>query len=133
MEEQSKSSVESWTLLALIYRDLDDGDYNNALFLSERLYAMNNQNPHYKFLYAKCLYNLLDYTACYTILKTVNSIPCLNLFAKSCLELGNIEESYDKQRSLWKEGTQALLVALGLDKSIQVYWGDGKTSFLFVL
>jgi hypothetical protein len=127
MREQPNSSIESWTLMSLIYRDLDDGDYRNALLLSERLYAINNQNTHYKFLYAKCLYHCLDYTASYTVLKTVQSIPCLNLFAKSCLELGNLEESKEKQRILWEEGVQALRLALSMEElPKKVYWGDGS-------
>lgn len=127
MKEQSSSSIESWTLMSLAYRDLDDGDYRNALILSERLYAIDNHNTHYKFLYAKCLYHNLDYTASYSILKGIDSIPCLNLFAKSCLELGNIEEVDERQRMLWEEGIQALRVALSSKNlSKKVYWGDGK-------
>lgn len=126
MEEKHKSSIESWTLLALINRDLDDQDYNNAVVLSERLYAIDNDNPHYKYVYAKSLFCISDYIACYTIIRADQSIPCLNLFAKCCLELGHIEESHDKQRTLWQEGTQALRAALKsstLPK--EVYWGDG--------
>jgi hypothetical protein len=128
MKNQNNSSIESWTILALVYRDIDDGDYRNALFLAERLYAIDNENTHYKYIYANCLYHCLDYTASYTILKAVKSIPCLNLFAKSCLELGNLEESNEKQRMLWEEGVQALLLALSLnDLPKEVYWGDGKS------
>lgn len=126
MTQPAKSSIESWTLMALVYRDLDDGDYRNALFLSERLYAVNKENTHYKYLYANCLYHCLDYTASYSILKTVKSIPCLNLFAKSCLELGNLEETSEKQRILWEEGVQALQIALSMNETKEVYWGDGN-------
>lgn len=129
MKEQSNSSAESWTLMSFVHRDLDDGDYRNALFLSERLYAIDNDNTHYKFLYAKCLYHSLDYTASYSILKGVDSINCLNLFAQSCLELGNIEEIKDKQRMLWEEGVLALRTALNSkDLQEKIYWGDELAS-----
>ncbi|CEP08203.1 hypothetical protein [Parasitella parasitica] len=123
------TSIESWTLMSLIYRDMDDGDYKNAILLSERLYAIDNTNQQYQFLYASCLFHSLDYTATYTILKTVKSIPCLNLFAKSCLELGNTEDSYEKQRILWDEGVQALRLALSLNElPKKIYWGDELAS-----
>lgn len=126
MKEQIYGSIESWTLLALIYRDLDDGDYRNGLFLAERLYAIDHNNTHYQYVYANCLFHLLDYSASYTVLKPAKSIPCLNLFAKSCYELGNLEESYEKQRKYWEEGSQALRLALSLDELPQeIYWGDG--------
>ncbi|KAI7894620.1 uncharacterized protein EV154DRAFT_438092 [Mucor mucedo] len=129
MEENHKSSIESWTLLALINRDLDDQDYNNALLLSERLYAIDNDNSHFKYVYAKSLFSISDYTACYTIIKSDQSIPCLNLFAKCCLELGLIEESQDKQRTLWQEGTQAIQTALRSNAiPKEVYWGDELAS-----
>ncbi|KAG2237222.1 hypothetical protein INT48_006626 [Thamnidium elegans] len=129
MKEQPNTSIEAWTLLALIYRDLDDKDYRNALFLAERLYAINNQNTHYVHIYANCLFHLLDYSASYTVLKTARSIPCLNLFAKSCYELGNLEESNEKQRFYWEEGSQALRVALSMDELPEdVYWGDELAS-----
>lgn len=131
MEEHHKNSVESWTLLALINRDLDDLDYNNALFLAERLYAIDTENPHHKYIYAKTLFCISDYTACYRVLKTDKLIPCLHLFAKSCLELGKKEESRRKQRTLWEEGTEALHVALkSSELPKEVYWGDGMYSLI---
>ncbi|KAI9472202.1 MAG: hypothetical protein EXX96DRAFT_642715 [Benjaminiella poitrasii] len=129
MTEQSSSSIESWVLMSLIYRDLDDGDYRNALLLAERLHVLDNQNKHYKLLYADCLFHCLDYTASYTILKSVKSIPCLNLFAKSCLELGNTEKSSIKQRELWEEGVQSLQLALSTPEMPQyIHWGDELSS-----
>ncbi|KAI8641660.1 hypothetical protein BD408DRAFT_444096 [Parasitella parasitica] len=123
------TSIESWTLMSLIYRDMDDGDYKNAILLSERLYAIDNTNQQYQFLYACCLFHSLDYNASYTILKSVKSIPCLNLFAKSCLELGNSEESYEKQRILWDEGVQALRLAFSSKElPTNTYWGDELAS-----
>ncbi|KAI7904030.1 uncharacterized protein BX663DRAFT_506150 [Cokeromyces recurvatus] len=129
MTERSNISIESWVLMSLIYRDLDDGDYRNALLLAERLYALDNQNKYYKLLYADCLFHCLDYTASYTILKSVKSIPCLNLFAKSCLELGNTEKLPEKQRELWEEGVQSLQLALSLPEIPQtIHWGDELSS-----
>lgn len=78
-------------------------------------------------MYATCLFHCLDYNASYTILKAAKSVPCLNLFAKSCLELGKLEESKERQRQLWEDGVQALLLALSLNElPEQVFWGDGK-------
>ncbi|GAN08642.1 hypothetical protein MAM1_0216d08157 [Mucor ambiguus] len=115
--------------MAIINRDMDDGDVKNAILLSERLYAIDNTNPQYKFLYAKCLFQSLDYNATYTILKSVQSIPCLNLFAKSCLELGNSEESDEMQRLYWGEGAQALRLALSMnDLPQKTHWGDELAS-----
>jgi len=121
------TSIEAYTLMSIINRDMDDGDVKNAILLSERLYAIDNSNPQYKFLYANCLYQSLDYNATHTILKSVQSIPCLNLFAKSCLELGNSEESSEMQRTYWDEGVQALRLALSMNElPKKTYWGDGK-------
>lgn len=121
------TSIEAYTLMSIINRDMDDGDVKNAILLSERLYAIDNSNPQYKFLYAKCLYQSLDYNATYTILKSVQSIPCLNLFAKSCLHLGNSDESDEMQRLYWSEGIQALRSALAMtDLPQKTHWGDGK-------
>ncbi|KAF1807300.1 hypothetical protein V8B55DRAFT_1464414 [Mucor lusitanicus] len=123
------TSIEAYTLMSIINRDMDDGDVKNAILLSERLYAIDNSNPQYKFLYAKCLYQSLDYNATYTILKSVQSIPCLNLFAKSCLHLGNSDESDEMQRLYWSEGIQALRSALAMtDLPQKTHWGDELAS-----
>lgn len=121
------ASIESWILMSLIYRDIDDRDYKNAILLSERLYAIDTTNPQYQLLYASCLFHSLDYNASYAVLKAVKSIPCLNLFAKSCLELGNTEESEERQRMFWEEGVQALRLALSMNEQPEkTYWGDGN-------
>lgn len=122
------TSIEAWVLIALVYRDLDDGDYQNTLFLAERLYAIDNKNDYYAFLYAKCLYQNLDYMASYSVLKPFKSVSCLNLFAENCIKLSNYPESKEEEnRRLWNEGVDALCLALSSkDLQQKIYWGDGK-------
>ncbi|KAG2236703.1 hypothetical protein INT48_000701 [Thamnidium elegans] len=120
------TSTEAWTLTALVYRDLDDGDYQNALFLAERLYAIDKKNEHYTFLYAKCLYHNLDYMASYSILRSFKSIPCLKLFAETCIKLSNNPNCDEGEKCrLRNEGVDALSLALSSKDLLQkVYWGD---------
>ncbi|KAI8970465.1 hypothetical protein BDF20DRAFT_891462 [Mycotypha africana] len=119
----------SYILTSLIYRDLDDGDHNNALILAERLFALNNDNDYYRFVYAKCLYQLKDYSAVYTLLNCSTSVPNLNLFAKSCLELGLLVRSSAKQHQYWKDGVKALKAALSLDEPTdKIHWRDELSS-----
>lgn len=120
--------MEACTLIGLVYRDLDDGDYQNALFLAERLYAIDKKREHYTFLYANCLYYNLDYMACYSVLRSFKSVPCLNLFAKTCIKLSNNSKYDEKEKHrLLNEGVDALLLALSSKYLPQkVYWGDGK-------
>ncbi|EIE88634.1 hypothetical protein RO3G_13345 [Rhizopus delemar RA 99-880] len=122
MNESATSSAESFVLLSFIYRDLDDRDFKNGLLLSERLFAMDNKNSLYRFLYATCLISLLDYFASYTLLKNDPSVPCLSLFAESCLHLANAEQQKEKQRRLLEEGVQAATLALA-----QSTTGDANT------
>ncbi|OBZ83747.1 Cell division cycle protein 27 [Choanephora cucurbitarum] len=117
-------SIETWTLMGLIYRDMDDGDYRNALLLSERLFAIDTQSTAYRFLYAKSLYHNLDYHASYLVTKGSDSPACVNLFAQSCLQLGPLQDSTETKRQYWLEGVKALKKVL--EKSDDtVYWGDG--------
>lgn len=129
MSEQKRAfSTEALTLMSLVYRDLDDGDYRNAMFLAERLYAIDKKNEHYIFLFSKCLYHMLDYTACFSILRAVKSIPCQKLFAETCIKLGSDSKmESQKKRRLWNDGVAALHLALS-SKEIpeKVYWGDGN-------
>ena len=122
MNESATSSAESFVLLSFIYRDLDDRDFKNGLLLSERLFAIDNKNSLYRFLYATCLISLLDYFASYTLLKNDPSVPCLSLFAESCLHLANAEQQKEKQRRLLEEGVQAATLALA-----QTTTGDSNT------
>ncbi|KAI9491068.1 hypothetical protein BDB00DRAFT_767768 [Zychaea mexicana] len=131
-----ENPVEAWVLMALVNKDIDDFDYKNALLLAERLHALDKTNDEYKFLYAKCLFLLSDYNGSYSVLKTANSIPCRNLFAKSCLELGNQEqagESMEPRQAFWREGVKALTTALDMHKrdfSDVHYWGDDLASVM---
>lgn len=129
MDDTAHSSVESWVLLTLINRDLDDGDYHNALLLSERLFAIDTQHSYYRFLYATCLFRTLDYSGTYMILRTDRSVTSLNLFAKSCLELAKIEQDKSKKRVFLEEGVEALSLALK-DPSLEqdLNWGNELSS-----
>ncbi|KAG0163751.1 anaphase-promoting complex subunit cdc27 [Apophysomyces sp. BC1015] len=127
MKEEPASSVDAWVLMALIYKDMDDLDYRNALTLSERLYAMDKTNEEYRFLYAKCLHLISDYDGSYLLLQNTKSVPCLNLFARSCLDLGNRQESYERRQTLWREGVAALDTAIKQHKGDtpeKHAWGD---------
>ncbi|KAI8142454.1 hypothetical protein BJV82DRAFT_516862 [Fennellomyces sp. T-0311] len=126
-----ENPVEAWVLMALIHKDIDDFDYKNALVLAERLYALDRDNDEYRFLYAKCLYLLNDCNGSYSVLKDTDSIPCRNLFARSCLDLGNQTEAMDAKQTFWREGVKALTAALDMHKrdfSDTHYWGDDLAS-----
>ena len=130
---QMENPVEAWVLMALVNKDLDDFDYKNALILAERLHALDKNNDEYRFLYAKCLYLLNDFNGSYSVLKSAESIPCRNLYARSCLQLGN-EAGADNetQQTFWREGVKALTTALEMHKgdfSDVHYWGDGNGKF----
>ncbi|KAF7722318.1 hypothetical protein EC973_003442 [Apophysomyces ossiformis] len=128
MKQETANSVEAWVLMALVYKDLDDLDYRNALSLSERLYGMDKSNEDYKFLYAKSLHLMRDIDGSYLLLRNAKSVPCLNLFARSCLDLGNLQESYERRQALWREGVAALDSAIKQcqeDLPEDHSWGDG--------
>ncbi|CAO3697154.1 unnamed protein product [Rhizopus stolonifer] len=121
------SSVESWVLMSLIYRDLDDKDYNNALLLSERLFAIDNQNSYYRFLYGTCLFQTCNYSGSYLLLRNDKSLACLNLFAKSCAFLLRSEKDEDKRESMAVEAIQALTFALN-QPAKTLLWADELSS-----
>lgn len=121
----TETSHEAWILMSLTYRNLDDEDISDALMLAERLYGIDKSNSFYQFLYAKCLFRQSDYMASYGILNNNSSIPCLYLFAKSCLELGNMEEEMVDKRRYWEEGVEALIKLLKEMGDEETYWGDG--------
>ncbi|KAI8364947.1 hypothetical protein BD560DRAFT_333011 [Blakeslea trispora] len=120
-------SIEAWTLMSFIYRDMDDGDYKNALLLSERLFAIENQSATYRFLYAKSLYLNLDYHASYLVSKGSDSLACVSLFAQSCLQLGPLQDNTETKRRYWLEGVKALRKALERHNDT-VYWGNELSS-----
>lgn len=125
-----ENPVEAWVLMALVHKDIDDFDYKNALVLAERLCALDKDNDEYRFLYAKCLFLLNDCNGSYSVLKDTTSIPCRNLFARSCLDLGNQADSMDTKQTFWREGVKALTAALDMHKRDfpnTHYWGDGNT------
>lgn len=127
-----QSSVEAWVLMSLVYKDLDDFDYRNALMLAERLYAIDDNNEDYRFLYAKCLHLLNDYDGSYAVLKGSESIICRHLFARSCLDLGNRQVgSFSDRQAYWSEGVKALHGALELYNqqcSSDHHWSDDLKS-----
>lgn len=118
--------VEAWVLMALVHKDLDDFDYRNALLLAERLYAIDKSNEDYRLLYGKCLYLMNDYNGTYSVLQGTKSVPCVYLFARSCLELGNRQVTSEKQRLFWSDGCMVLLEAIKQCESEPHCWGDGK-------
>ncbi|KAI8373218.1 uncharacterized protein BYT42DRAFT_647142 [Radiomyces spectabilis] len=109
---QSSHSVDAWLLMALVHRNLDDLKFQNAMMLSERLYAIDKNNNEYRYLYAKSLYLRHDYDASYSVLSTAFSIPCLYLFGLSCLDLGKRGTDKDNNRRVWLEGVKAVTAAL---------------------
>ncbi|KAG2227113.1 hypothetical protein INT45_003843 [Circinella minor] len=131
---QMENPVEAWVLMALVNKDVDDFDYKNALLLAERLHALDKNNDEYRFLYAKCLYLLNDYNGSYSVLKSAESISCRNLYARSCLKLGNEAEADNETRqTFWREGVKALTTALEMHKrdfSDIHYWGDDLSSVI---
>ncbi|KAI8081581.1 uncharacterized protein BX664DRAFT_285703 [Halteromyces radiatus] len=126
----SSNSVEVWVLMALIYKDIDDFDYKNAVVLAERLYAVDKINQEYQLIYAKCLYLLHDYNGTYDVLKNTTSIPCRHLFARSCLELGNLADKTDRKSYFWQAGVEALKRAMQDYPNLEAKhnWADDLTS-----
>jgi hypothetical protein len=104
--------AERWVLMALIFKDLDDYDFTNALVLAERLFAIDNACEDFRLLYAKCHYMLEDYNAAHDLLKPATTIPCRYLYARTCLNLGHWKEDNDAKLSYWREGIQSLQQAL---------------------
>lgn len=115
-EGESLNTNELWMLTRLVCEELANGKHESALELSKKLYSMNNSNPDYQYLYGKSLYSLKHYGTGYAILKDSNFVPCLYIFAKDCLELGDEEDSKIKGEAIWKEGEQALFFALRSDE-----------------
>jgi hypothetical protein len=98
---------------------------------------MDKDNQDFRLLYAKCLYLLGDYNGTFAVLKdnnnnsninnAVKSIPCRHLFARSCLELGNLADKTEKSSFYWRSGVQALDLALkDYAKETTHNWANGK-------
>ncbi|KAI8978537.1 hypothetical protein BDB01DRAFT_799126 [Pilobolus umbonatus] len=118
------TSIDAWILMSLVYRDLDDKDYTNALLLSERLYAIDKTNPDYKYSYGLCLFYSLDYTAAYSVLDHPPNVQCAYLFAKSCYELGKRERD-ERKRTVWEDGVDALKAGfMSLQDTDTLQWGQ---------
>ncbi|KAI8065630.1 hypothetical protein BC940DRAFT_303882 [Gongronella butleri] len=122
-------SIDAWVLMALVYKDLDDMDYANALLLSERLYAIDETNSDYRCVYGKCLYALQDYNGAYDVLKDTDSVPCLHLFARACLALGDLSDAAETKHKFFRQGIHAVQHALKLHTSQPSYpWGNDLAS-----
>ncbi|OAD76709.1 hypothetical protein PHYBLDRAFT_142223 [Phycomyces blakesleeanus NRRL 1555(-)] len=102
------TSTEAWCLLSLINKDIDQFYYKNAILLAERLYSIDRTNEDYKFIYAKSLFLNDDLNAAYRILLKSSSIPCVNLFSRCCLILGDREKTDKNKTQLWRQGVQSL-------------------------
>ncbi|KAI7870159.1 hypothetical protein BDF14DRAFT_1775163 [Spinellus fusiger] len=125
--EYEYDKTEVLCLIALINKELDDFDLRNAAILAERLYAIDRTHEDYRFLYAKCHFLNGDFSATNKILKDSESIPCVNLFAKSCLLLGNVESCKEKQKQLWRAGIKRLTHVLDTLEEVPrvaYHWGD---------
>ncbi|KAI8874559.1 hypothetical protein K501DRAFT_104358, partial [Backusella circina FSU 941] len=122
------TSYEAWVLMALVNRNLDDEDTSDALMLAERIYGIDKTNSFYQYLYAKCLFRQADYMGSYGVLISNETIPCLYLFAKSCSELGNMEEDMSERRRYWEVGIESLLRALEQVAHEENSWGDVLSS-----
>ncbi|KAI9282759.1 hypothetical protein BY458DRAFT_531135 [Sporodiniella umbellata] len=122
------SSTESWILMSLVHRDLDDKDYNNALLLSERLFAIDNRNSYFRFLYAVCLFESSDYFASYMLLQHDKSVFCLSLFSKSCLQYSRTSIDDDIKDRVVNEGIFAIKSALEKTLHDNTSWTSELTS-----
>lgn len=127
--------MDACVLMALIHRFLDEFEYDDALLLAERLYALDTRCEEYQVLYAKCLYLLRDFNGAYCVLKEAKTIPGLHLFARSCLDLGlqqnpldNKEDAEKTDRRVWSEGARALQLAIQLHKQneTETQWSQGE-------
>lgn len=82
-------------LRSIIIHSIDNLNFKNAEFASERLLAMDNDNEEAIYLYCLSLYHQAKYKTCYHKLVDIVSadhLGCSYLFAKCCLHLKKFKE-----------------------------------------
>ena len=96
-------------LRQIIYYHLDNGFYDNALFLSERLHGLDPRSAEALYLLATCHYRAGQNKIAYDFLKQIAlkgaHLGCAYVFAQVCLALGKYTDgvaALEKSRSLWE-------------------------------
>lgn len=82
-------------LRSIIIHSIDNFNFRNAEFASERLLAMDTDNLDAIYLYCLSLYHQAKYKTCYHKLVDIlssNHLGCSYLFARSCLHLKKYKE-----------------------------------------
>lgn len=92
-------------LKSIIVRSLDNFNYKNAEFASERLLALSPLDPDSIHLYALVLYRLNKYKTVYNqtsdaLSRSGNHIGCAYLYARACLHLNKFKEGIFRLVSL---------------------------------
>lgn len=82
-------------LRSIIIHSIDNFNYNNAEFASERLLALDSENLDSVYLYCLALFHQAKFKSCYSKLINLlgrNHLGCSFLFAKCCLKLKRYKE-----------------------------------------
>lgn len=76
----------------IIWYSLDNNLVNNALFVAERLLALNERDPSSRHLLGLCLLRAGRASSAYHITNGFRHLGCSYVFAQSCKELGKYRE-----------------------------------------
>jgi anaphase-promoting complex subunit 3 len=76
----------------IIWYSLDNNLVNNALFVAERLLALNDRDQSSRHLLGLCLLRAGRASSAYHITNGCRHLGCSYVFAQSCKELGKYRE-----------------------------------------
>jgi hypothetical protein len=105
LEESMTSSTKPHILehfRQIIWYSLDNNLVNNALFVAERLLALNDRDQDSRHLLGLCLLRAGRASSAYNITNGFRHLGCSYIFAQSCKEMGK-----------YREGILSLETALG--------------------
>lgn len=92
-------------LKCLIWYCIDNQNYDNSIFYSERLHAIEDSNESL-YLLAYSHFLNLDYNIVYDLLdRVISHVPCTYLFARTSLILGRYKQgisAVEACRSNWR-------------------------------
>ncbi|KAL7626216.1 anaphase-promoting complex subunit cdc27 [Parahypoxylon ruwenzoriense] len=102
------SSAIAGQLRQLVYYNLDNISYDNALFYAERLAAQDPRSTESPYLLALCHFRLGDYHSAYEASKAAgyrgSNISCSYIFAQTCLVLERYKDgimALERSRTSW--------------------------------
>jgi len=76
----------------IIWYSLDNSLVNNALFVAERLLALNDRDPDSRHLLGICFLRAGRTSSAYTATRGSRHPGCSYVFAQSCKEMGKFRE-----------------------------------------